>query len=627
MRPPAPTPAVRTAVLGALALGTAAVFAGALRNGWVTFDDPGYVFRNTVVARGLSWHGLAWFFTHQHGANWVPVTAASHMLDVTLFGAAPAGHHAMSVLLHALAAALAAVALHRLTGAWWRSVAVAALFAVHPLRVESVAWIAERKDVLSGVFFLLTLIAYARWAERPGPARFAAVGAAFLLGLWSKPMLVTLPFLLVVLDAWPLGRIAIAPAAPAAAKGRRERSAPAAPARDPLAAPAKPLAGLLLEKWPLVLLAAVAMVGSWRMQDESGALSGMEVITPGRRLCNAAIVYWRYLGLTAWPHGLAAFHPYPPGMRATEAAVAALALAVVTFAALAQWRKRPYLLTGWFWYVGSLVPAIGLVQTGGHAWADRFTYLPGIGAAIVVVWAAAEWCGESRARIATAVVAFAVALAACAWATTRQVAVWRDSETLFRRVLDVEGGNLVARHAAERQIGHALLARGRTAEARPLLESALGFAPGREDSLRRALVLDPGAADTRRALASLLALETRAEEAVGEYRALLARDTTDADAMVNIAWIRATFEDPAHRDGREAVDMAERARDLCTEPVPAVFSTLAAAYAEAGRFPDAVRAGERAVALAHASGQAEDETRFARQLAAYRSGRAFHYDE
>jgi protein O-mannosyl-transferase len=604
------------ALLGAV---TFAAFAGVLRNGWILVDDPAYVYQNPHVRRGLTLEGARWFLSEPHGNNWEPLTACSHMLDVQLYGFAPAGHHATSLVLHILNALLVAIVLHRLTGAWWRSVLVAGLFALHPLRVESVAWIAERKDVLSGLFFWLALDAYHRWTLRPGRVRYAVLVAAFALGLMSKPMLVTLPFVLLLLDAWPLGRLQ-GMQRPA---GQRDRPRATAAAAAPTPPPARPLARLVFEKWPLFAMAAASALLTFGVQRETGALAPSEVLPLGQRLGNALISYWRYVAKTAWPDGLAALYPYPHGTRIVAAVAAAAGLAVVTAVAVRQARRRPYLVVGWLWYVGTLLPVIGLVQTGNQAYADRFTYLPAIGLLIATVWGLAEAVTGSRVRRAAAVGAVVLALAALAVATARQVARWKDTRTLFTYVLAVTGDN----PDAHRHLGHALWQSGRTRLAIPHLEASLGLPAGYEDHLRRMLSADPLDIETRRRLAAALVLEARVEGAIAEYTEILRCHRDDLDALNNVAWIRATHEEAAHRDGAAAVRLAERAREASPQPEAVIYSTLAAAYAEAGRFPEAVAAGERAIALARSVGGDQEVQRYARQLRCYRAGRAFHFGE
>ena len=707
---PLPRRGARIASLVLLAGATFAAFAGVLRNGWILFDDPRYVYENVHVMRGLRLEGLRWFLVHPHGGNWHPLTSCSHMLDVQLFGLDPRGHHAMSLALHALNAVLLALVLARFTGAWWRSVLVAALFALHPLRVESVAWISERKDVLSGLFFLLTLEAYRRWVARPGAARGALVAAALALGLMTKPMLVTLPIVLVLLDVWPLGRLAGEGRRPAATpRGTRAGAAPpAAPGRGP--APARPLWGLVREKWLLFALAAASAVVTFVVQRRTGAVASIGQIPAGRRLGNALVSCVLYVRDTLWPAGLAPFYPYPGAPQVAVAAACAAGLALATWGVLRVRRGRPYLAVGWLWFVVMLLPVIGLIQVGGQSHADRYTYLPTMGLLIALVWAAAELAGPARARRGALTGLALVVLTALGLATARQVARWRDTRTLFAYTLSVTRDNPIAHE----YLGDVLLKEGRLADALPEYRDAVRFAPeladahgemgtalaalGRYDEalaefrialglaetaethhnlgftyqrqgriddavrefeaalaldpdlrlalvhlgaiqaargryaeseqhLRHALELAPGDLENQRLLAVTLTLEGRVEEAVAMYREILARRPDDLDALNNVAWIRATHAQAAHRDGAEAVRLAERARDASPEPVAVLYSTLAAAYAEAGRFADAVRAGQRAVALADSAGAPEESARYAAQLAVYRAGKAFHFAE
>ncbi len=677
-------------ILTMLAAATFAVFAGALRNGWLTFDDPQYVFNNPHVSRGLRLDGLLWFLSHPHSENWHPLTSWSHLLDVQLFGLAPAGHHAVSVLLHALNAVLLVVVLHRLTGAWWRSVMVGTLFALHPLRVESVVWISERKDVLSGLFFLLTIEAYRSWSARPGRARYAALVAALALGLMSKPMLVTLPFVLVLLDVWPLGRL----------RGM--------PHRPSTRAPALPLMGLIAEKWPLFALSVLSAVVTFLVQRGGGAVASVEMIPPARRVLNALVSYWRYIGKTFWPHDLSVLYPYRSDPETLAAAVGAVALLVVTVLFLRQARRRPHLLVGWLWYLGMLVPVIGLVQVGSQAYADRYTYLPAIGLLIALVWFAGELAAHSRAARAVAVGVFSLALVGFSVVTVRQVPLWKDTRTLFEHALAVTRDNPTAHEKlgevliqegrfqpavaqfedalrlrpgyaeAHTNLGSALgmlgrsdeaivhfraglavkpsadafhnlaftLARsGRVDDAIPEYEAALRLDPGRYGTLvqlgtalaargrfaeaatclQRALDMNPADLETRRLLAVTALRQGRVGDAVTAYREILRRSPDDLDALNNLAWILATHADPARRDGAEAVRLAERARDRSPQPVAVFFSTLAAAYAEAGRFPEAVNACERAIGLAGREPRTEEVRRYEEQLRSYRAGRAFHF--
>ncbi len=393
------------AVLAGLAF---AALAPALACDFVNFDDFTYVIRNAQVKDGLSAAGVRWAFTTSRAANWHPLAWLSLQLDATLFGPGPLGFHLTNVLLHAANAALLFLALRALTGAFWRSAAVALLFAVHPLRVESVAWVSERKDVLSAAFGLLALAAYAGYARAPSLRRYLAVVAALLLSLLAKPMLVTLPCLLLVLDWWPLRR-----------------------AREP-----RDWGRLAAEKLPLFALAAASSAVTVRAQAAEGAVMALEKLPLDARVGNAAVSYAVYLGKTVWPVNLAVLYPHPGGLPAWQVAAAALLLAALTAGAVALRRRAPYLLAGWLWYLGTLVPVIGLVQVGVQAYADRYTYFPQVGLLLAACWGAADLAGaRARAALVTAGVV-AWILAGLTWG---QLGAWRDSLTLWRHAVRVAG--------------------------------------------------------------------------------------------------------------------------------------------------------------------------------------------
>jgi len=378
------------------------VFGQTLWHDFVNYDDPRYVYENTNITEGLSISGIVWAFTHIHSMNWHPLTTISHMLDCQLYGLKAGWHHCTNVLLHSIAVMLLFVGLLQMTGAFWRSAFVAAVFAIHPLRVESVAWIAERKDVLSGVFFMLTLLAYLYYVRLPRTGRYLVVAFVFACGLMSKPMLVTLPFVLLLLDFWPLGR------------GVR-----------------------IKEKSPLLALtifgAIMAIVG----QRNLSALQSVEAVPLATRLSNAAVAYIRYIGKFFAPMNLAVVYPMQP-IAAGVAAAAALLLVVISIAAFRYRAKAPYFFTGWFWFLGTLVPVIGIVQIGTQAIADRYTYFSFIGLSIAVVWSIPR---RVLAPVAAVVV---IAFAAIAY---RQVGYWRDSETLFEHTIAVTPPNPMAEYS------------------------------------------------------------------------------------------------------------------------------------------------------------------------------------
>jgi tetratricopeptide (TPR) repeat protein len=429
---------------------------------FVNFDDPDYVSANARVRQGVTPDGIAWALTSTEAANWFPVTRLSHMLDVQVFGLDAGWHHLVNVLLHVFATLLLFAFLNRATSARWPSAMVAFLFALHPLHVESVAWIAERKDTLAALFWFLTLWAYVRYTEKPGIARYLLVVACFCLGLMSKPMIVTLPFVFLLVDFWPL--------------------------RRPL---------LLREKIPFFALAAASAAVTYVVQAGSGAVDALR-IPFALRLENALISYLIYIAKMFWPAGLAVFYPYPPAIPWWQAALAGLAILGISALTVRELKTRPYLAVGWFWYLGTLVPVIGLIQVGSQARADRYTYLPMVGLSIMLAWGLLE-VPKSKVAISGAV---AVCLA-CAVVCEAQVQYWRNSETLFRHALDVTSGNYLAHH----NLGVALAGEQRFPEAIEQYQAALQIAPGSPN-----VETDYGSA---------LAKSGRIPEAIAHYRAAL----------------------------------------------------------------------------------------------------------
>jgi protein O-mannosyl-transferase len=406
---------------GALALLTVLAFLPSLGNGYVILDDPLYVTANREVRQGITLEGAAWALTANVANNWHPLTVLSHMLDVEVFGLPPVGHHLTSLLLHLAGVLLLFEALRRMTGAAYRSALVAALFAVHPTRVESVAWISERKDVLSGLFWMLALLAYLGWVRRPSAGRYLLVTLALALGLAAKPMVVTLPCVLLLLDFWPLGR--------------------------------RGLRGLIVEKIPLFALSAASSVVTLHYQRTS--MAPLDVLPWDLRLANAAVSYVSYLGKAFLPRNLAVFYPFPMEIPAWKTAGAVLLLALVTALAVWRARKSPWLLVGWLWFLGTLVPVIGLVQVGRQAMADRYTYLPFVGLFLAVVWGTAEWA-ERRGALRPVLGALAVlAILGLAGMTRAQTRHWRDGVTLFRHALAVTGNNPLARQGLARALAAA----------------------------------------------------------------------------------------------------------------------------------------------------------------------------
>lgn len=435
-----------------LVLAIAAVYGQTWRHEFITYDDDMYILNNPEVTGGLSWNGLRWAFGY-HAGNWHPLTWISHMVDSQIFGLWAGGHHLVSVGFHAANAVLLLLVLSAMTGAFWRSAAVAALFALHPLRVESVVWAAERKDVLSALFWLLTMGAYLRYVRRPGAGRYFTTFGLFALGLTAKPMLVTLPFVLLLLDGWPLGRAPLP----------GERGSPRAAASG-----ARAWLALVVEKVPFFALSLLSSLVTLRGQT----IGVLPFVTPElpTRLANAAVSYLRYLGSFFWPEGLAFLYPYPragiPGVAVAAALAALVAISAAVFSGGGA--RRPYLPVGWLWYLGTLVPVIGFLQVGGQARSDRYTYLTMIGAAVALTWLAGDlWPRRAAARRAVTG-AFLVALASLAVASSAYARVWKDSLTVFDYTVRATRDNFIVLN----NLGSILMMAGRTNEAVTALQEA-----------------------------------------------------------------------------------------------------------------------------------------------------------
>jgi tetratricopeptide (TPR) repeat protein len=514
----------------ALLLATFAVYAQVRHFDFVNYDDPDYTTGNAHVRQGLTAQGLEWALTSRDAANWFPVTWVSHMVDAQLFGSESGWHHLHNVLLHALAAILLCMFLERATDSRWRSALVAFIFALHPLHVESVAWVAERKDVLSACFWFLTLWAYVRYAERPGWGRYLAVALSLCLGLMAKPMVVTLPFVLLLLDYWPLARLR-----------QHWRKA-------------------IWEKLPLLGLSGAAAAITYLVQEHAGAVKALPL---GTRLANATLSCAIYIQKTFWPARLAVFYPYPRSFDYLPILAAGLLLAVVTVGVIVLRRRAQYLLTGWGWFAITLLPVIGLVQVGGQARADRYMYIPMVGLLIMLVWGAAEILERWQTKV-VAVLLAAAACVACAALTWVQVGYWRNSETLFRHALAVTEDNSVANH----NLGSYLMASpGRLQEAFPYLEAAVRIdpdsAPAHTDlgsalarigrlpeaiaQFEEAILLAPDAPIPHNNLGSALTEAGRLREAIAEFQTALRLDPGYDEARRNLAAAQAGGSPETHR--------------------------------------------------------------------------------
>ena len=457
------SPGQRKLVLGLLlVVVTLALYNPVSRNGFVNFDDDRYVTDNPQVRAGLRSSTISWAFTTLDLANWHPLTWLSHALDCQLFQLNPVGHHYTSLLLHASNALLLFLILQWFTGYTARSLMVAALFAVHPLNVESVAWVAERKNVLCMLFFLLALAAYGWYVRQPTVARYLAVALLFAMGLMSKPMVITLPIVLLLLDYWPLGRTHFS----ANVESRDEAS-------PRFAASTQPVWRLCLEKVPLLLLSAGSAIVTMLAQRAGGAVLTSAERSPLLRLENVIVCYVLNIKKVFWPSHLAALYPYPHTLPAWQVAASALFLVAVTCAVL-KYREHRYLVVGWFWYLGTMVPMIGLIQVGNQAMADRYAYLPLIGLFIMIVWAAAD-CASARQLSANYLAtAGLVTLLALSAVTRIQLSYWHDDFSLWSHALAVTQHNYVA----ENNLAIALTKQGRLDDAIILFRAASALEPG-----------------------------------------------------------------------------------------------------------------------------------------------------
>jgi tetratricopeptide (TPR) repeat protein len=541
--------------LGAL---TVAAFSSVRTFGFVRFDDPDYVTQNPHVTAGITWPGVKWALTTGHVANWHPLTWLSHMLDVQLFGVNAGAHHVVNVVLHVVNTVLLFAFFRRVTGATWRSALVAVLFAVHPLHVESVAWVSERKDVLSTFFWLLTMLAYAGYVRTPRASRYSLVIAFLALGLLAKPMVVTLPLVLLLLDVWPLRRITL---------WRDGRTLLASEDR-------RAMPRLVLEKLPLLALAAASSIVTILVQRRGGAVGSLIAYPLGLRVENAIVNYAAYLGKTIWPWPLAAFYPYRETIGPLEVLGCAVLIGAISALVVKSSPRRQYLLVGWLWYLGTLVPVIGIVQAGMQSIADRYSYIPLIGPFIMMAWGLAEvverWPRQRSVLAAT----LAFAVSALAVVTHVQAATWRDSLTLWQHAVDVTTNNVYA----EYNLGVVLIQSGR-------LDDGI-------TRLRSALRIDPNYSDIHIDLGNALNQKGAVDEALAEFATVVRLRPDYAEARVvygNLLRARGRVAD-ATTQYREAIRFAPTMGNAHNE--------LGNALTAAGEFAQAMTEYASAVRLA-----------------------------
>ncbi len=547
------------------------VFGQTLGHPFINFDDPEYVYENPEINAGLTAHGVIWAFTHLPSPDWFPLTSISHMLDVQFYGLRAGGHHLTSVLVHTAVVILLFLVLRQMTGTLWRSAFVAAVFAIHPLKVESVAWVAERKDLLSGLFFMLTLGAYVRYVRRRRFGRYVLMAILFTCGLLSKPVFVTVPLVLLFLDYWPLRRF-------------EQRLA---------------IRGLILEKIPLLILSLA--VSAATITGQTGEVVSMEPLPFVWRVNNAFVSYVTYIWQMIWPARLAIFYPHPQNHLALwEIAVAIALLIAMTVLAFALRKRCPYLIVGWFWYLVMLAPVIGVVQVNLQGHADRYTYLAQIGLYLLVVWSIVDLSVSWPYRQQILSVAASIVIVALAWSAWIQTAYWRDSESLWTHAIAVTSDN----DTAQADLADLLLRRGRLSEA--VFHS------------QEALRIRPGNADAHNTLGIALFQMGDLKDAVAHWKQSLEIQPGNMNAQTNLAWALATAPDASLRDGTKAVALAQNVARRAGHPNAMVLRTLAASYAETGQFAEAIDIAQQAFQLASAQGNSALMADLQLNIASYR---------
>jgi protein O-mannosyl-transferase len=655
-------------IILALAAAVLIVYGQTATFSFVNYDDPGYVSENGVVNDGLSWTNVKWAFTSIYQTNWQPLVWLSYMLDVSLFHAYhPGAHHVVNVGMHLASTIILFLVLARMTRRVWPSAFVAALFAVHPLHVESVAWIAERKDVLSVLFWMLTMAAYVAYVERPGIGRYLLVFVLLALGLMAKPMLVTLPFVLLLMDYWPLKRFGWPISVVAGTGGPRSVVAQTSGrdgARPSTARRVFPWQ-VFVEKVPLLTLSAVSSYITFTVQRDAGAMSFGLTLTHGQRISSAIMACATYVFKTVWPTHLAAIYPYIQNWPLPQVLMAAGGLGLATVAAVLLVRRMPYLAVGWLWFLGTLVPVIGIVQVGWQSMADRYTYIPLTGIFIAAAFLAADLGSKRRGIAVGSGILGAAAVVALVVVAFIQVTHWKDSEALFRQAVTIKGNyvaenNLAAgllvkpsaprdvlmdalQHArnavvlkpdyadAHCNIGLALANLGDMDGAIAAYREAIRYQPGHRyaqgnlaaaaDQCEKAAAANPSNPGARISYALCMAALGRSSKAADQFRAAVSLQPDNVQALDGLAWILATDPDPAVRNAPEAVERAERAVRLTRRADAGSLDILAAAYAEAGRMSEAILVAQEAEK--EAAGDASALQAIRQRLDLYRAGRPF----
>ncbi len=544
-----------------LVVATFAVYWQVLDNDFVNYDDDVYVTENIRVYKGVTFDSLTWAFTSSHASNWHPLTWISHMIDCQLYGLNPRGHHLTSLLFHVANTLLLLLILVRMTGTLWQSSFVAALFALHPLHVESVAWVAERKDVLSTFFMMLTLWAYILYVEKGEVKRYLLVVLFFVLGLMSKPMLVTLPFILLMLDFWPLGRLCLIHDTRNVVTGQHTNER-------------LDIFRLVWEKVPFFALAVVSSVVTFIVQERGGAMELLKTYSLQTRIINAFVAYMEYIVNMIWPVKLAVLYPHPGNsLPLWKGVVAGLALVLITILVIRKARKIPYLAVGWFWYVVTLIPVIGIVQVGLQAMADRYTYVTLIGLFIIIAWGANDLLSKWPNRKIWLGTLAAILLPVLIILTWKQVQYWENSITLFKHTLKHTSDNVIM----HRNLGNAFDKQGRTEEA--------------IEQYFQALRIKPDDAQAHYNLGVVYGVLGMYKEAIEAYKKTISINPDFIGAHNNLG-------DAYDNSGmyKEAIEAYKKAISISPDFADA-HSNLGAAYAESGKYKEAIEACKKALRI------------------------------
>jgi len=646
-------------ICAVLILITFIAFEPVRHNGFTSYDDRAYITTNPHITGGLTLESVCWAFSSAHYHMWHPLTSLSYLLDYQLFELRPFGYHFNSVLLHIANVVLLFCLLKRITGALWPSAFVAAIFAVHPLQVESVAWIAERKTVLSGFFWILTLAAYAHYCARPRISKYLIVLLAFSFAVISKPVVVTLPLVLLLLDFWPLDRFGknLAQNEPDQKRYRQFS-----------------ISHLVAEKVPLLILSAVLSIITFVVQKSGGAVNPLSNIPINYRIANTFTAYMRYIGKMIWPSRLAIFYPHPGGNYSVAVVVAwAVLLLLLSACFIYAAHKRRYLAVGWLWFLGTLVPVIGMVQAGAQAMANRYMYIPMIGLLIIVAWGIDNLIANRRYRRVVAIVLTVLVIAAVTF-TRIQVKYWQNDLTLFRHTLDVTKNNAIIHNSyacalfedgqidqveshlnealriiptfskARNNLGKLFLkqqkARGaifcfkkllKTDEDSPQtnynLAMAYDLANKKDLAIQHysdALKLKPDYPDAHNKIALVYAASGKDKLAVTHWTKALDLKPDSPGVLNNLGWVLATSKDSNIFNSADAVRYARRACELTDYNQLEVLDTLAVAYAAAGQFTEAAATAEKALELAQSSGQKQLADKIRKRLEKYKTRQSYN---